>query len=482
MTEKISNIARNTSYFTLALILQKIISFTYFTIIARALGPADLGKYYFAIAFTTIFAIIIDLGLANVLTREVARSKEQTEKLLGNILTIKIPLVVLSWGLVFMVINWLGYPVITKQLVYLSSICMILDSFTATFFAVSRGWHNLFFESIASVIFQLIVLITGLAVLKLNLGLAWLMTSLIAASIFNFLFSFCLLWFKWRIKPRPSFNAILFKTIIKISIPFALFFIFQRIYTYLDSVLLSIMAGDEYVGYYQVAFKIIFALQFLPAAFTASLYPAMSAYWASNRGQLAITFERAMSYLIIISLPIAIGIASIADKVILLFKSGFDQSILPIQINMAALLFMFVAYPIGSLLNACDKQTVNTINMGITVLASIILNILLIPKWQAVGASLTVAITSCLTFFLGLIWVPKIIKYRPKIITLIFIKSVIASLIMSLVIFYLKSLLNVFLVVTIAGLIYFILLFIFKAFRKEDIVSIFHSFLKKNAE
>ena len=105
MSPKIANIAKNTSYFTLALILQKVISFTYFIIIARALGPEDLGKYYFAISFTTIFAIFIDLGLANVLTREVAKTEEKAAQFLNAVLAIKIPLAVISFGALIIMVN-----------------------------------------------------------------------------------------------------------------------------------------------------------------------------------------------------------------------------------------------------------------------------------------------------------------------------------------------------------------------------------------
>ena len=479
MTEKITNIAKNTSYFTFALILQKIISFTYFTIIARALGPADLGKYYFAISFTTIFAIFIDLGLVNVLTREVAKTQDQAKKLLSSVLAIKIPLTIISTLAVIILVNLMGYSEVTRDLVYLSSICMILDSFTVTFFAVIRGFHNLFFESIASVVFQLIVLITGLFVLRLNLGLRFLMAALILASIYNFIYSALLVWRKWHLTLVPNFDVKLIKLIIKITLPFAIFAIFQRIYTNLDTVLLSVLAGDRYVGLYQVAFKIIFALQFLPLAFTASLYPAMSNYWASNRQQLVITFERAMNYLIIISLPIAVGIAVLADKVVLLFKSGYNQAILPLQINMFALLFMFVAYPVGSLLNACDRQKINTVNMAITLIVSIILNLLLIPRYQAVGASLTVAITNILMLILGMIIVPKIIKYRPIKIINVLLKSLSATLIMAIMAAYLKYFLNIFLVVIISGILYFLILFLLGGFKKEDIISIYRSFTKK---
>ena len=68
MSVKISNIAKNTSYFTLALILQKVISFSYFTIIARALGPEDLGKYYFAIAFASVAIILTDFTSQSLTT------------------------------------------------------------------------------------------------------------------------------------------------------------------------------------------------------------------------------------------------------------------------------------------------------------------------------------------------------------------------------------------------------------------------------
>jgi len=479
MAEKVTSIAKNTSYFTFALVLQKIISFTYFALIARSLGPADLGKYYFAISFTTIFGIFIDFGIANVLTREVAKYRNKANDLLGSVLAIKLPLTFLSLLSLVVIINLMGYPELTRDLVYLSAICMILDSFTLTFFSVIRGFHNLFFESIAAVVFQAIVLSFGLTFLYAGLSLRWLMVALATASSFNFLYSGILIWRKWKIKIMPKFNYALIKLIIKITIPFGLFAIFQKIYTYLDSVLLSVLAGDRYVGLYQVAFKIIFALQFLPLAFMASLYPAMSAYWVKNKEQLAITFERAMSYLIIISLPIAAGIIVLADKIILIFKSGFIESVLPLQIVMVSLLFIFLNYPIGSLLNACDKQKINTLNMGIVLILSIIVNLLLIPRWQAVGASITVVISHLAMFILGMYWVPKITAYRAGVIMKVFIKSLLAVIVMSLAALYLKSMLNVFMVVLISSLLYFVLIFLFGGFRKEDLFSIWHSFVKK---
>lgn len=478
MSEKIANIARNTSFFTFALILQKIISFTYFTLLARGLGPEDLGKYYFAISFTTIFAIFIDLGFTNYLTRESAKRQDEAGKILGRILGIKIPLASITLLAVILAINFLGYGEISRHLVYLSSISMVLDSFTTTFFAAIRGFHNLKYESIGSVVFQSIVLLIGISVLFSGLDLRWQIVALALASLYNFIFSAVIAAKIFKIDIKPVFDWLEIRKIIFISLPFSFFAILQRLYTYLDTVLLSKLSGDMAVGLYQVPFKIIFALQFMPMAFTASLYPAMSIYWSKNKDQLAVTFERAMNYLIFISLPISFGTIVLADKIILIFKAGYADAILPLQITMLSVIFNFISFPIGSLLNACDRQKENTRNMSIVLAVSVIMNIILIPEYGAVGACITVTSTNALMVVLGLMVVPKITRYSGRKILKILLKCFLAVSVMGFVIFFLKSYLNILLVVIIAAFIYFTMLFILRAFTKEDMRSIIHSFKK----
>lgn len=473
---KIHNISKNTSYLTIALIFQKIISFSYFTLLARFLDPANLGVYYFAISFTTIFAIFIDLGLANVITREVAKNQERTEKLLGNILAIKVPLAILSVLAAIVLINVTQSDPLVKTLVYISCASMVLDSFTWTFFSVSRGFHILKYESIASVVFQLIVLVFGYGALVLGGGLVWAMSALVLGSLYNFSYSLWVIVRRLRLKIKFSYNQRLIKELSKITWPFAAYAIFQRLYMYLDSVLLAFFAGNEQVGLYQVAFKIIFALQFLPMAFTASLYPAMSSYWQHNREQLAITFERAFNYLTIISLPIIVGILLLADKIVLLFKSGYGGAILPLQITIIALFFIFLNFPIGSLLNACDKQKSNTWNMGIAALSSLALNLFLIPRFQAVGASIAVLFSNMLMFILGLIAINGIIKYNWQRNFKVFVKSLLAAILMGVLILVGKDYLHIFILVPLGAILYFLFLFLVKGFKKEDISGVIKSF------
>ncbi len=472
---KVKDIAKNTSYLTLALIIQKVISFSYFIILARYLGMDLLGQYYTAVAFTTILALVVDLGFSNILIREVAKDQEKTGLWLRPIIGLKLALSVLAGLLAYAIAYIAGYETLVLNLIVISFIAMIFDSFTNTFFSVIRGFHNLKYESIAAISFQVIIFIFGFTLMRLNYSALWIMSVMALASFVNFIFSSLVAKFKYNLNILPLFDYNLSKKIIIISWPFALYNILQRIYSYLDSLLLGFLASYAQVGIYQIAFKIVFALQFLPLAFIASLYPAMSAYWKNNQTQLLISFKRAFNYLIIISLPIIFGVIMIAPEVVLIMGAD-SEAIWPLRIIMLSLFFIFLNFPVGSLLNACDRQKRNTFNMAIVTVSSIALNLILIPLFQALGASITVLITNCLLLILGLRATRKIIKYSIIDSFSVLFKSLLSAILMALFIYILNNFLPLFVVIIISALFYFIFLFILKAYRKADVYSILQSF------
>ncbi|MFH1583395.1 MAG: polysaccharide biosynthesis C-terminal domain-containing protein, partial [Candidatus Falkowbacteria bacterium] len=112
----------------------------------------------------------------------------------------------------------------------------------------------------------------------------------------------------------------------------------------------------------------------------------------------------------------------------------------------------------------------------------VILNLILIPRLEAAGASLTVLLTNLFMFILGMRVVPQIIKYDYKKIIVIFIKSLLAVAAMGLVCYYLKNRVNLILTIMSAGASYFIALYIFKGFSKEDVNSILKSFSRSKKD
>jgi len=410
-----SKVAKNTAYLVAAFVGQKLLSFVYFTIVARAVGVEGSGKYVVATSLTTIFSIFTDLGLANILVRETARLPERAESLLANVLGAKTVLSLASVAVVNLVAFMMGYDADVRLMVALASVVMTLDSVHLVFYAVMRGHQDLRNEAIGVVTGQLATITAGLGFYALRLPLPYLIVALLCGSAWNVLWSWYALSRRAHVRIRLAYDVSTFRFLWEATAPFALAGIFSRVYSYLDSILLSKLAVDAATatGIYGVAYKLAFAFQFLPMAFAAAVYPAMSEYYVKDREKLASIFSTSFRYLALLVLPLAFGIASIAGPILMLVMGEqFLPATVPLQILMGSLVFGFLYWPAGSLLNACDRQGKNTLAMGATVAVNALLNMVLIPKYGAVGAAVAALVGNFTLWIVATMQVADLVVVR----------------------------------------------------------------------
>lgn len=478
-----NQVAKNTAYLTAASVVQKIMSFFYYFLIAKSLGPTNLGKYSFALMFSSIFVIFMDFGLGPVLTREVARSREKLKDMLEHVLGIKILLVLgsllLMYGTFFLLRSFREIPDDTVNLVYLASLIVVLDTFTFTFFSIFRAYQNMKYEAIGLVIYQIIIMSLGSTALAFGAPIGYVIGAIIVGSLFHFIYSSTLVFHKLKLSPNLRFSPSTAKTLLKISAPFALAGIFFRLNGSIDTTMLEFLSGERYVGWYNLAFKLTTALTVLPGAFATSFYPAMSYYYKNNKEKLAQTFEHSMFYLFVLSLPITAGVIVLAEPFILgVYSEAFAASISSLQIFMVSLFFVFINYPIGNLLNAADRQTVNTINMGIAMLVNVILNVILIPRYTYIGASIAASVSSIVLVGLGIPTIIKIIDINFRFLFQKFLRVLLASLLMALVLYFLKPVFSLVFLFLLAFVLFFALLFIFRGLTTDEIqrirAAVFH--------
>ncbi len=480
MSNEQTKIAANTTWFTLALILQKIISFVYFTYLARVLGAENLGQYVFALSFVTIFSIIVDFGSNHFITREVAKDHLLSQKLLSNVFGFKIFSSILSVVIIFLTVNLLGYQILTKQLIYIATFLMLVESLVISCYAIIRGWHNLKYESFGTVTVQLLITIIGIITLQFTTNLQVLLFVLLAVNILNLFYALSLLYWKLNLKIKFSFDFDYWKKIFLIILPFALSAGFTKVYGAFDQVLLSKLASNVALGYYAVAYKLTFALQFLPLALVASLYPAMSTYFTHDKDMLNKAFTRAVYYLLILTIPLSFGIIFLADKFILtLYTEEYIGSILPLQILIASLIFLFINFPLGSLLNAANKQSRNTLNIGLAMIFNILLNLFLIPQFQAVGAAIASFLSTFILFLLNLFIAKSLLKIDYKYLLKVTIKTLFASTFMIIIIFFSLQYFNWLVSAIFGSLFYLIIQIIIKSITSRDIKQVLLSF-KRN--
>lgn len=469
-----SRIARNTTYLSVASILQKVISFGYFAYLSRELGQAAIGKYGFALAFTSVFIIFMDFGLGPLLTREGSKSPEDLQQLVNRLFSIKIFLMVISLIALYISVFaadglFNNVDALDVQLIALGSAVIIIDTLTFTLFSIFRATKDIHWEAIGIILYQLTILVCGVAAVQADLSLHFIIGALLAGSIIQLLYLGGVLLWKTAIRFRFTWNWEDAKRTLRLAAPFAIAGILFRLNGTVDNLMIKIIDGDIASGTYLIAFKLTFALTVLPGAFATSYYPVVSDYFKRAPEKLASTFEQGAFYMMLISAPIVAGVAVIGDNLIYqVWGEVWQGAVLPLTIFMIGLPFIFFNYPIGNFLNAVDKQDINTTNMFIALLVNVAMNALLIPRFSAVGAA-TAAVVSAVTLVaLGLPWVYKESCFSIRYILTKLVLVAIPALIMGYMLSFIEDRVSLLLLIGLGGIIYAAGIIIFRTVNTQE--------------
>lgn len=404
------HLAKNTAYFTLASVGQKAIAFVYFLFLARVMQPEATGAYFLAVSMSTIFSVVADVGLTPVLIREIARVPEKAKSLLREVLALKAGFAVLAvFGAVL--VSWLlGYDLALQQLIWLALLVLVVDTVQVTFYGVLRGFQRLQFESVGVFAGMLTTATLGGLVLWQMPSLSLLLLALLAGSFVNLAVSGSRVVAElgWG-SLVPSIARARAKQLLWIAFPFALAGVFVKIYSYVDSIFISKFLGTAAVGVYAIAYKFTYAFQFLPLAFIAALYPGLSALVGKDEAGLERMFTHALSYMALLVAPLVFGIYAVAPELVQLAGEGYESSAPVLRLLVLVLIPIFLDFPIGSLLNAADRQRTKTAILGVTMVINVALNWVLIPQIGIEGAAWAALASFSAMLIMGLWFVRSII-------------------------------------------------------------------------
>jgi O-antigen/teichoic acid export membrane protein len=394
-----------------AFVGQKLLALAYFMIVAHLAGVAGTGKYLIAVSFASIFAVMMDLGLGNVLVREVAKENDDAQVFLTNTLGVKLALSGFFLIIVQLAAWGMGYSLEVRLMIAVASVAMVLEAVQVTMYSVIRGFQNLRPEAIGVILGQLLVLAVGTA-----LFFAWrsplaLVTALALNTAWNVLWGGFTLKYRYGLKLWPRLQRATVRRLALLAAPFALAAVFSRVYSYVDQVMLSRYVTPAESGLYGVAYKLTFAFSFLPSSFAAALYPAMSEYWHKDRAHLSEVYANALKYLLVVATPITVGLAVLAVPVMpFIFGHEFAPASAPLRVLVFSLLFSFLYWPIGSLLNACDRQTHNTTVMGLAMATSIGINLWLLPHHGVMGAATANLVSNVVLFGTAAVFAARVVR------------------------------------------------------------------------
>ncbi|MBC7333945.1 MAG: flippase [Actinobacteria bacterium] len=432
---KVQRIAKNISMLFISRIISMLFGFFYVMYMARYLGPSKYGIIAFALALNGIFGVIVNFGLDFLIVREVARNKNLAGIYLANAMVLKVIFGVVSFLIVAFVVNILGYPETTIKVVYLITISTTIAGIVSVFRDIYQAFEEMVFIAAGQILSSVLSLILVLVGIKLQLGVIYFAVTFVLVNLIVLgYYVGVTIWKHLHFSIHINFNF--WKHLVSESWSFALSSIFVAIFFWIDSVMLSYMKGNEIVGIYNAAYRLVYVLLFIPGTYFMTIYPVLSKMYMKSQKDVKFVYNRSLKYFATLGGLIGIVTMLFAKEIILLiYGQDYELSIPALKILIWAVVFSFVTHPPLYTLNSINRQIVYTKATALGALLNFILNIFAIQKLSYIGASLTTVFTEALVFSITFMYLKA--HLEDSLSSYMWIVKLIVTIFFSLSLYYL---------------------------------------------
>ncbi len=378
----------NTSWLVAEKIISMAISFFVGVYVARYLGPDRLGLLSYSQSFVMLFAPLANLGLDSIVVRELVKDETKRDVLLGTSFGLKVAGVLIVWSVLASVIPLTNNDGYTNLLIVVIASSLLFQNF---------GVIDFYFQ--AKVLSKYTVtarIVTGILISTIKIGLIIFQAQLIWFALVILLQHLILGVFfvvvhrvrklsilQWR------FDKEIAKRLIKDSWPLMFAGLMIVVYMKIDQVMLKNMLDDTQVGIYAVAVRLSEVWYFIPVLIIQSIFPAVI---NAKKGD-ALVYQKRMQQLYDLMTFLSLGIAIIVTFcsswiMNTLFGQAYLGSDKVLAIHIWAGVLVFFGTARGKWIIAENLQRKALIVHITGAVLNVILNLILIPDYGAVGAAL----------------------------------------------------------------------------------------------
>lgn len=419
--------SKNTLWLFIENIFRILVSFFVGIYVARYLGPGRYGLLSYSESFVGLFIAVATLGLDNVVVRELVHDKTKRDMLLGSAFILKIIGAIFLFIIVYFGVRFTDNDKITNLYMYIISFSVIFRSFDVIkFYFQSEVLSKYIVQS--QIFSQIIISIIKLVLILINASLIYfvivlLMNELILAIGFIFVYHRKgLSIFKW------NFHLDVVKKILSDSWPLIFSGLAISLYMRIDQVMIKNLLDIEAVGNYAVAVRISEVWYFIPVVITNSIFPAIINAKKISEELYYERLQKLYDLMAILSLSLILPITIFSKYIILmLFGEIYNPAIRVLQIHIWASLFVFLGVASSKYLITENYTKIAFIRTSIGAIINIILNIILIPKYNIYGAAIATLFSQFFAVF-SFIIIPKTYNNSILMIKSIFLVNFFNSL------------------------------------------------------
>jgi O-antigen/teichoic acid export membrane protein len=367
--------------------------FAMFVVLSTTFGPEGIGRYSFAMALTGLFAAAADFGLYPFSLVEFSRDR-RFGLLCGRILLLRLPLLLLTWSALAAAALLGALPEQTVPVVLIVGAYQLfmtwVDGVNAAF--VARGDPGLAARtelSLKAVAAGLAIslalsgasLVAVVAVLPAVAALAGAVALGLAASRYGI--------------PELRGAWAGAREIAGRALPFAESQVLAQVCTRIDVVLLGFLLGVEAAGVYNVGFRVVFLLLFIPQFAAVSFTPHATRLHQQRDPEAFAAFLRdSLGGVLLVAAPATAGLWLVGPELLgLAFGPDFADSGRILRILAAVLGLSFASRTLGNFLMAAGREHARNRAYRAATGVSVAANAALIPTLGIEGAAVAAVAT-----------------------------------------------------------------------------------------
>lgn len=386
------------------------------------IGDISYGEYFVIFQFSLLLNIFLDFGLTNFNNKNIAQYTHLLSKHFGKMLSLKFAL-----GLFYLVISLtIGYLIFGYNFKLLIILCINSFLLSLNVFLRSnlQALHLFRLDSVISVLDRVIQIIIVLAMLFNLTGLKISVMSFVYAQtigyaltgvicfmvVLNKTHTFSLNW-DWH------FNRL----ILKKSLPFAVLVLLMTFYNRLDPLMIEeLLPGDvgkQQSGIYAKSFRLLDAANQIATLFSIQLIPMFSRMIKRKENMeniVKLSFTLLVTPALIVSISTIFYAEHFFEKIYYSTNKGYNATegfeILAVLMNCFTAVSLTCIF--GTLLTANGNLKQLNIMAFSGILINLILNFILIPKFQAMGSAIASLTTQFLTGLFQVYLSYRVFKFK----------------------------------------------------------------------
>ncbi|WP_179344633.1 MATE family efflux transporter [Winogradskyella ursingii] len=381
-------------------------------------SASNVGAYDFSKSILSLFGTFCLLGMNESIIYYSGYLKGK--KIIGSLFVIhkKMVLILLSISLlILLVYNLWSFSLVDKFFDTPDINVLILKTFSILFFygitilnidtlrglnmiELSEYLRNIFrfiFFLIAVVLFHFFqIKVEIVDVFLLNFIFLALITSLILLSV------------KSQFKRVTRIKNISFKKIFLRSYPMSVSLVSLLLMQSVDVIILKKYNDYDVIAHYSIAIKITTAISLVLSSVNAVYAPKIAEMFSLRKfEELKIQLKASTRLIFILTIPIIIFLFLFSNFILKLFGKEYMNASTTLLVLLVGQSINAFCGSVGMYFNMTGKQNVYQIILVLAFVINLILNLILIPKYNMIGAALATSFSLILWNILGAIYLFK---------------------------------------------------------------------------